>query len=137
MEVYEDDLRRLFRSGKRFPPGTVWLSEPGMGSDYGLPDVWVTIGTGFYPLELKRGVVPLQRFEPSQRKFHKLSLLRGCRTFCMSIIDKETALGYRIELARGELQAYIEEEFKLHELTEKYLQWASLAEWLEKSIARK
>ena len=134
--ILECDLRRLFRDGKRFPPGSVWLSEPGVGSDYGLPDVWVLCDFGFIPLELKRGEDPLRRFEPSQKKFHKLSLLRGCHTFCMSIVSEELAIGFRMELLRGELKAYPEEEFSLFGPSDKFLECSRLVTWIKKSVKR-
>lgn len=98
MGVLEKNLRQLFRDGKRFPPGTASLCEPGLGSDTGLPDVWLLNGSGFSPLELKRGVNPLSNFEPSQRKFHKLSLLRGCPTYCLSIVDEDECVGFQMAL---------------------------------------
>ena len=140
--VVENDLRKLFREVKRFPPGTAWLCEPGMGADTGLPDVWIPIA-GFIPLELKCGANPISKFEPSQRKFHKLSLLRGFPTFCMSIVSSSKAIGYRIRLlggsAGGVLSAIAEQEFCLEESkigSEDSLVYYSVRGWLEKSVAR-
>lgn len=118
-----------------------------MGSDTGLPDVWIPMeGAGFYPLELKRGMKPLSRFEPSQRKFHKLSLMRGCPTFCLSIINSQCAVGYRMSLedsefrgSGGELEANPEVEFRIdsREISSvDDLNWCSLRAWLKKSAAR-
>lgn len=138
----ESDLRQLFRDGKRFPPGTAWLCEPGMGSDTGLPDVWIPV-VGFFPLELKRGENPISKFEPSQKKFHKLSLLRLCPTFCISIVNPTTAKGYRIRLvggpAGGVLIAEFEREFSLEDSekgSKEGLNYYSVRAWLEKSVAR-
>lgn len=133
LEFKEAGLRALFRSADRFPEGTVWLSEPGIGGDLGLPDVWIQLDTGrsrFYaPLELKRGETPLKEFRPSQRRFHRVCAQRGVTTFCLTQTHDTLASGHVVEYRLKKLELSYGKTFTLDELN-----YARLSDWMSRMV---
>ena len=102
--VLESDLRRLTRDERRFPPGTVSFFEPGVGSDFGLPDCFFAgLFPGMFrhwvPCELKRGPSVLKELRPSQRLWHRNSLHLGIPTYGASIsLDEDRISIFKLSL---------------------------------------
>ena len=61
--------------------------EPGRGADSGLPDTFVLAFGRFIPIELKRGRSVVKELRPSQRMWHKSSILLRAATFGATIHD--------------------------------------------------
>lgn len=98
----EGDLRDILRDEERFPFSCVIFTEFAKGGDAGAPDCWIAYKPMWVPLELKLGSSVVKKLRPSQRRWHKDSLLAGCPTFGAAI-DGEYIHVFRIELVQGGL----------------------------------
>jgi hypothetical protein len=98
-------------------PPLVWVEAARGGSD-GAPDVFVPmLGLNFIPVELKKwladknGIVKVEA-RPSQRRFHRLSLERGMKTFVLVLLSD-----MRVVLLPGEVMALDEISLKNYSLS--------------------
>lgn len=98
------------RDSSRFPIGCVSFVEPGLGADTGLPDTFVLINGLFVPLELKRGQSVVKELRPSQRLWHRTSIMRGARTYGAAIGSDNLVRLYEMIGSSGSLSGPLSEK---------------------------
>ena len=123
--VLESDLRSILRDEERFPLGTVSFCEWARGGDPGLPDTWVAVAPLWAPVELKRGRGVIKGLRPSQRRWHKTSLLLNVPTFGLTydgtkVYLLELKLDDKRRLTEMTMVCWQEKTFNYEELV-KYL----------------
>lgn len=117
MKVLESTLRNALKDEERFPIGTVTLVEPGLGSDFGLPDSFIVGQTHWEPCELKRGNSVVKGLRPTQRRWHRQSLHLGVQTYGMTLRNDGVVNVVAIRLAGGLMGGLSEELLREVDLT--------------------
>lgn len=111
------------RDVTRFPSGTVSFSEPGLGSDFGLPDAWVANAPAWTPVELKRGPSVVKELRPTQRLWHRNSLSLGIQTYGMTLRSDGTVALVALRLSGGFMSELLEDALGEVDLPSLDLPW--------------
>lgn len=119
--VLESDLRNILRDESRFPMGTVSFCEFGKGGDPGFPDTMIAVTPNWQPLELKRGRAIIKHLRPTQRRWHKTSLLLCIPTFGAAYDGAKVRLfklsiGKKRQLCESVIGCWPETQFNYREL---------------------